>query len=63
MKINMAVETGYAQTRLVGFPIVSQIEFLLWELRDQQTETVKLNGGDESSEEAVKIFRVKRFTS
>ena len=56
VEIDMAIQAGHSQTRLGGFPIRRQVEFFLRELGHQHSQTIQLNGRDESAKKAIKII-------
>ncbi len=62
VKIDMAIQAGHAQTRLGRFPIRCQVEFFLRELGHQHSQTIQLNGRDESAKKAIKIIRAQHLS-
>ena len=62
VKIDMTIETGYAQAGLDRFTVVRRVEFFLRELRHQQAEPVQLHRGDQPSKQPIKVLGVHDLT-
>src|ERR1051326_92400 len=63
MSIDVAVETGHAQTWMEAFAIIGRVELLLWKGRQQHPEPIEVDRRQKIFEEAIVIIDGDHFTT